>query len=66
MLAHGPTDTTFTRENLELAFGGVLRHFVLGGSDLHDDDDKREITVITDDERPFVLYDNDKKAKDDV
>ncbi|MDA9123320.1 manganese/iron ABC transporter ATP-binding protein [Paracoccaceae bacterium] len=66
VLAHGPTDTTFTRENLELAFGGVLRHFVLGGSDLHDDDDKREITVITDDERPFVLYDNDKKAKDDV
>jgi|TARA_B110000263_G_scaffold146631_1_gene127172 manganese/iron transport system ATP-binding protein len=66
VLAHGPTDTTFTRENLELAFGGVLRHFVLGGSDLHDDDDKREITVITDDERPFVLYDNDKKTKDDV
>ena len=66
VLAHGPTDTTFTRENLELAFGGVLRHFVLGGSDLHDDDDKREITVITDDERPFVLYNNDKKTKDDV
>ena len=66
VLAHGPTDTTFTRENLELAFGGVLRHFVLGGSDLHDDDDKREITVITDDERPFVLYANEKKAKDDV
>jgi len=66
ILAHGPTNTTFTRENLELAFGGVLRHFVLGGSDLHDDDDKREITVITDDERPFVLYDDDKKAKDDA
>ena len=61
ILAHGPTDTTFTRENLELAFGGVLRHFVLGGSDLHDDDDSREITVITDDERPFVLYNDDKK-----
>jgi len=66
VLAHGPTDTTFTRENLELAFGGVLRHFVLGGSDLHDDDDKREITVITDDERPFVLYDDDKKTKNDA
>ena len=66
ILAHGPTDTTFTRENLELAFGGVLRHFVLGGSDLHDDDDSREITVITDDERPFVLYNDDKKATDDV
>ena len=66
ILAHGPTDTTFTRENLELAFGGVLRHFVLGGSDLHDDDDSREITVITDDERPFVLYNDDKKTTDDV
>ena len=66
ILAHGPTDTTFTRENLELAFGGVLRHFVLGGSDLHDDDDSREITVITDDERPFVLYNDDKKTKNDV
>ena len=66
ILAHGPTNTTFTRENLELAFGGVLRHFVLGGSDLHDDDDSREITVITDDERPFVLYNDDKKTTDDV
>lgn len=56
VLAHGPTATTFTRENLELAFGGVLRHFVLGGSDLHDDDDGRQIRVITDDERPFVIY----------
>ncbi|MDG1936756.1 MAG: manganese/iron ABC transporter ATP-binding protein, partial [Paracoccaceae bacterium] len=59
VIACGPTETTFTRENLELAFGGVLRHFVLGGADLHDDDDRREIRVITDDERPFVLYDND-------
>ena len=66
VLAYGPTETTFTRENLELAFGGVLRHFVLGGSDLHDDDDRREIRVITDDERPFVLYDGDTKAQDDV
>ena len=56
VLAYGPTETTFTRENLELAFGGVLRHFVIGGSDLHDDDDAREIRVITDDERPFVVY----------
>ena len=65
VLAHGPTRTTFTRENLELAFGGVLRHFVLGGSDLHEDDDQRAITVITDDERPFVLYDNKKQYNSD-
>lgn len=56
VLAHGPTETTFTRANLERAFGGVLRHFTLGGSDLHDDDDSREISILTDDERPFVQY----------
>jgi manganese/iron transport system ATP-binding protein len=54
--AYGPTETTFTRENLEKAFGGVLRHITLGGSDLHDDDDTREVRIITDDERPFVMY----------
>jgi manganese/iron transport system ATP-binding protein len=57
VLASGPTETTFTRENLELAFGGVLRHFVLGGADLHDDDDARSVSVFTDDEKPFVIYD---------
>ena len=56
VLAFGPTETTFTRENLEEAFGGVLRHFTLGGQELHDDDDTREVRIITDDERPFVLY----------
>ena len=56
VLAYGPTETTFTRANLERAFGGVLRHFTLGGSDLHDDDDTREISILTDDERPFVQY----------
>ena len=54
--AYGPTEEVFTRENLEEAFGGVLRHFTLGGADLHDDDDPREIRIITDDERPFVHY----------
>ena len=56
VLAHGPTGTTFTRANLERAFGGVLRHFTLGGTDLHEDDDAREISILTDDERPFVQY----------
>ena len=56
VLAYGPTETTFTRENLERAFGGVLRHFTLGGPDLHEDDDAREISILTDDERPFVHY----------
>ncbi|QIE56858.1 manganese/iron ABC transporter ATP-binding protein [Pikeienuella piscinae] len=57
VLAHGPTREIFTQHNLEKAFGGVLRHFVLGGADLHDDEDARQVTVISDDERPFVLYD---------
>lgn len=56
VLAHGPTETIFTRDNLERAFGGVLRHYTLGGTDLHDDDDAREVSILTDDERPFVQY----------
>lgn len=61
VLAYGKTQEIFTQENLEIAFGGVLRHFVLGGSDLHDDDDGRQVRVITDDERPFVVYGHEGK-----
>ncbi|MFW8635336.1 manganese/iron ABC transporter ATP-binding protein [Cribrihabitans pelagius] len=56
VLGFGPTETTFTRENLEHAFGGVLRHFTLGGTALHEDGDPRQVTILTDDERPFVQY----------
>ncbi|MBO6885055.1 MAG: manganese/iron ABC transporter ATP-binding protein [Marivita sp.] len=56
VLSYGPTETTFTRENLERAFGGVLRHFTLAGDALHDDEDARAITIFTDDERPLVQY----------
>tara|TARA_R110002126_G_scaffold265852_2_gene408978 strand:- start:5052 stop:5921 length:870 start_codon:yes stop_codon:yes gene_type:complete len=56
VLASGATKDVFTHENLEKAFGGVLRHFILGGENLHDDDDTRQVTVLTDDERPFVIY----------
>jgi manganese/iron transport system ATP-binding protein len=59
VLAYGPTPETFTQENLTLAFGGVLRHFVLGGAELHDDADTRRMTVLTDDERPLVFYGED-------
>lgn len=65
VLAFGLTIDTFTQSNLEQAFGGVLRHFVLGGKDLHDDDDARQVTVITDDERPFVVYDDKPKDSED-
>ena len=56
VIASGLTEETFTEENLKTAFGGALRHFVLGGADLHDDADARQLKVITDDERPFVIY----------
>ena len=56
ILAAGPTARVFTQANLERAFGGVLRHFNLGGAALHADEDPRQVTVLTDDERPLVLY----------
>jgi len=56
VLAAGPTAATFTQANLERAFGGVLRHFRLEGQALHQDDDRRSVTVLTDDERPVVFY----------
>lgn len=53
VLAYGLTSEVFTQANLEQAFGGVLRHFVL--------DESHSATpgtlgVLTDDERPLVLY----------
>ena len=56
VLCSGPTAEVFTQANLEAAFGGKLRHFVLGGRALHEDEDRRAVTVLTDDERPFVIY----------
>ena len=65
VLDFGPTEAVFTRENLEHAFGGVLRHFTLGGDALHDDSDTREVTILTDDERPFVQYGEKTMRKED-
>lgn len=65
VLASGPTAEVFTQANLEQAFGGKLRHFVLGGADLHHDDaDTRQVTVITDDERPFVIYSETERERE--
>lgn len=66
VLAAGKTSDVFTAENLQQAFGGVLRHFTLGGADLHDDEDPRQVTVITDDERPFVIYGEEEQSADDA
>ena len=52
VLAYGPTSEIFTQANLERAFGGVLRHFVLGHAD---SDTPYPFGLLTDDERPLVL-----------
>jgi manganese/iron transport system ATP-binding protein len=65
VLAAGPTSTVFTQSNLERAFGGVLRHYNLGGAELHDDADPRRLTVLTDDERPLVIYGDGKTTSPD-
>lgn len=59
VLGAGRTETVFTQQNLAEAFGGTLRFHVLDSDELHDDDDQRQVTVISDDERPFVLYGDD-------
>ncbi len=56
VLAAGPTAEVFTPANLERTFGGVLRRFNLGGAALHTDRDPRGVIVLSDDERPFVIY----------
>ena len=65
VLTAGPTEEVFTQANLRKAFGGVLRRHVLGGADLHEDaeTDTRSVTVLTDDERPFVIYGDDASGK---
>jgi len=62
VLAHGKTEEIFTQENLEKAFGGVLRHFVLrvAGSQAQQE---TAIGVITDDERPLILRDGKAQAR---
>src|SRR5262245_38488542 len=56
VLAAGRTAEVFTQTNLEKAFGGTLRRFRLEGTQLHEDEDARGLTVLTDDERPAVFY----------
>ncbi len=53
VLAYGPTQTVFTRENLERTFGGVLRHFMVAGSGAAD---AQTVGIMSDDERPLVFY----------
>lgn len=68
VLAQGPTAEVFTDANLRLAFGGALRQVTLQGSDLHEDEDPRKLTILTDDETPLVRYHHpeteDEKARE--
>ena len=59
VLGYGPTAEVFTQENLEKTFGGVLRHLVLGETS---GAGRGAVSVITDDERPFVVYENEDSA----
>ena len=63
LLAYGAVEKTFTQSNLAKAFGGMLRNHQLVGQQLHDDEDTRSVTVLTDDERPLVLYGEEGKQK---
>ncbi|CAN7335513.1 manganese/iron ABC transporter ATP-binding protein [Devosia sp. LjRoot3] len=52
VLAYGPTEETFTQDNLEKAFGGVLRHFVINHAP---NGEHSGVGVFTDDERPLLF-----------
>ena len=56
VLAFGPTKTTFTPQNLMTTFGGALRYLSLSGEKLHDDQDPRKVSILTDDERAALFY----------
>ncbi|SCB75845.1 manganese/iron ABC transporter ATP-binding protein [Gilliamella intestini] len=56
VLAFGPTQTTFTPQNLMTTFGGALRYLSLSGDKLHEDEDPRKVSILTDDERAAIFY----------
>lgn len=56
VLATGPTKTTFTPQNLMATFGGALRYLSLSGEQLHNDEDPRMVSVLTDHERAAIFY----------
>ncbi len=63
IIAEGKTPHVLTEKNLEVVFGGALRHLTMTGGDLHEDADERGVTVLTDDERPLVLYGKQRRKK---
>lgn len=62
VLAFGATQSTFTPQNLMTTFGGALRYLSLSGEKLHEDEDPRKVSILTDDERAAIFY---GEGKDD-
>lgn len=63
VLAAGSTKTTFTPDNLMQTFGGALRYLSVSGHQLHEDEDPRVMSILTDDEKAAIFYgdkDSDK------
>lgn len=60
VLAYGPTAQVFTQANLQAAFGGMLRHFLLSGAR----EDGQDVGIFSDDERPLVFYDEVATARE--
>ncbi|MCE0495010.1 metal ABC transporter ATP-binding protein [Vibrio salinus] len=56
IIAAGKTSNTFTQQNLEATFGGVLKQVGILGKTLHNDNDDRGITILSDHEKPAVFY----------
>lgn len=67
VLAFGETKTIFTPQNLMMTFGGALRYLSLSGEQLHQDEDPRKMSILTDDERAAIFYGegNDDSAHKD-
>jgi manganese/iron transport system ATP-binding protein len=61
VLAYGPTAETFTQDNLQRTFGGVLRHFLLGGAGR---EGQGSVGVFTDDERPLILHEGQASSRE--
>lgn len=62
VLAFGPTKEIFTEENLKKTFGGVLRHVKFDHTDVPGTK-RHEILLISDDERPLVLKEEEPVKK---
>ena len=63
LLAYGPVKKIFTEDNLKKTFGNMYRkhHFDLITN--ADKNEKHEVTIISDDERPLVIINNQTHKK---